>query len=322
MFRIYDGREEFYQWDKDRKIIVDDASIKEVHFCNKTGPCSLVSEVYFHDDDFGGLYVANVPNVLLETSWRIHVYGYTGDYTKHTACFTVNARTKPEDYVHTDEELKTWEELEERVEALEQGGGGSTSEYTQPEWGSKQGKIQTKKYSEYETVYLTPEEYESVVAVYEYSYDMDEYYEIPISACPLQTDEEGNTYIYLYEGYVVIETEGEVIKPIPAKYLEIDDSPIMVVHFYTVGYDDTDTWSADKTPEEVLDAIYNKGKAVIALVRYEYPNARYTQYLVSTEEESVVYIPNSAGQIICCGYAGEGWFNPYAYSLRKEAGTE
>ena len=74
MFSIYDGRAEFYQWDKDRKLIVDDSSIKQVHFCNKTDDCSLVVDVYFHDDDFGGIYLADVPNILLQDTWRINVF--------------------------------------------------------------------------------------------------------------------------------------------------------------------------------------------------------------------------------------------------------
>lgn len=120
MFSIYDGREEFYQWDKDRKIIVDDSSIKEVHFCNKTEDCSIVCEVYFMDDDFGGLYVANVPNELLQTNWRINVYGYTGDYTKHSKCFKVNPRSKPADYIYTPTEIKNYETIQETAnEAIE-----------------------------------------------------------------------------------------------------------------------------------------------------------------------------------------------------------
>lgn len=100
MFRIFDGREEFYQWDLNRKLIVDDESIKQVHFCNKTDDCSLVVETYKD----GELTVANVPNILLQTAWRIRVYGYTGDYTKHEASYKVNPRTRPADYVYTETE--------------------------------------------------------------------------------------------------------------------------------------------------------------------------------------------------------------------------
>lgn len=109
MFTIYDGREEFYQWDKDRKLIVDDASIKEVHFCNKTDDCSLPKETYTKD----GLTLVDVPNSLLQTDWKIRVYGYTGDYTKHEAYFKVNAKSKPLDYVYTEEELWTAEKAVE-----------------------------------------------------------------------------------------------------------------------------------------------------------------------------------------------------------------
>lgn len=114
MFRIYDGRGEFYQWDKDRKLIVDDASIKQVHFCNKTEDCSLPMATYTE----GELTLVDVPNSLLQTDWRIRVYGYTGDYTKYEACFKVNAKSKPLDYVYTEDELWTAEKAVE--EALEE----------------------------------------------------------------------------------------------------------------------------------------------------------------------------------------------------------
>ncbi len=132
MFSIYDGRDEFYQWDKDRKLIVDDETIKEVHFCNKTDECSLVCEVY----DLDNLRVVDVPNVLLTTDWRINVYGYTEDYTKHSECFKVNARTKPADYVYTETEVLNYNSLLERIENLEEngtGGGGSGGGITQEE---------------------------------------------------------------------------------------------------------------------------------------------------------------------------------------------
>lgn len=100
MFKIYDGRERFYQWDLDRKLIVEDATIEEVHFCNRTDNCSLVCETYTED----GITLVNVPNILLQNDWRIHVYAYVG-YTKHDACFEVVGRTKPADYIYTEAEL-------------------------------------------------------------------------------------------------------------------------------------------------------------------------------------------------------------------------
>ena len=108
MFKIYDGREHFYQWDLDRKLIVEDPSITEVHFCNRTDNCSLVCETYVED----GVTVVNVPNILLQTDWKIHVYAYDGKHTKHDECYEVKSRTKPSDYVYTETEVKNWEDIE------------------------------------------------------------------------------------------------------------------------------------------------------------------------------------------------------------------
>lgn len=108
MFTIYDGRKEFYQWDLDRKLIVNDSTIKEVHFCNKTDDCSLVCETYTED----GKTLVNVPNILLTADWRVNVYAYDGKATKHSATFGVISRTKPSDYVYTETEVKSYEALE------------------------------------------------------------------------------------------------------------------------------------------------------------------------------------------------------------------
>lgn len=100
MFKIYDGRNEFYQWDLDRKLIVADKTIKQVHFCNRTGECSLVRNVY----EVNGMYLVDVPNILLQTDWDIRAYGYDANYTKHDVRYNVVSRTRPENYVYTDEE--------------------------------------------------------------------------------------------------------------------------------------------------------------------------------------------------------------------------
>lgn len=118
MFKLLDGRSHFYQWDLDRKLIVEDASITEVHFCNRTDDCSLICEVY----DLNGLRVANVPNILLQDNWCINVYAYDGHYTKHSEKFDVVKRSKPADYVYTETEIKNYDELLERLEQIEENG--------------------------------------------------------------------------------------------------------------------------------------------------------------------------------------------------------
>jgi hypothetical protein len=115
MFRIYDGREHFYQWDLDRKLIVEDDSISQVHFCNKTGESSFVLEVY----ELEGARVVDVPNILLQTDWRICVYAYDVNYTKHMARFDVVARSKPQSYVYTETEVLNFNTLLEKIENIE-----------------------------------------------------------------------------------------------------------------------------------------------------------------------------------------------------------
>lgn len=109
MFKIVDGRECFYQWDLDRQIEVEDATITEVHFCNRTDDCSLVVEVVDG--------VANVPNVILQKSFNVRVFGYDGKATRYDKVFEVKARSKPSDYVYTETEVKRWEDLEKRVDS-------------------------------------------------------------------------------------------------------------------------------------------------------------------------------------------------------------
>lgn len=114
MFTILDGRKHFFQWDLNRKIIVADETVTEVHFCNRTDDCALVCKVYL--DAQQAVRVADVPNILLQDNWRISVYAYDGEATKHSALFDVKPRSKPDDYVYTETEVKRWEDLAQKIE--------------------------------------------------------------------------------------------------------------------------------------------------------------------------------------------------------------
>lgn len=117
MFKIIDGRDALWQWDKDRQLIVEDDSITEVHFCNCTDDVALVCEVFYRD----GLYLVNVPNILLQKDWDIRVYAYCG-YTKIEELFKVHKRTKPADYIYTETEIKNYDDLKARVDEIEKHG--------------------------------------------------------------------------------------------------------------------------------------------------------------------------------------------------------
>ena len=116
MFKLFDGREHFFQWDLDRKLIVSDATITQVHFCNRTDDCSLVCETY----EIDGTTVVDVPNILLQTAWRIRAYAYRDNYTKVEECFEVIPRTKPADYVYTETEVLNYNTLLERINEIDE----------------------------------------------------------------------------------------------------------------------------------------------------------------------------------------------------------
>ena len=117
MFVIFDGRECFYQWDQNQRLIVLDKTITEVHFCNRTDDCALIVEV----KEVDGVRVADVPNILLTDNFPIKVYGYCGDcFTKTDATFKVVKRSKPSDYIYTETEVKNYEDFEARIKALEE----------------------------------------------------------------------------------------------------------------------------------------------------------------------------------------------------------
>ena len=115
MFKLQDGREHLYQWDLDRYVIVEDNTIDEVHFCNRTSDCSLVVEVH------NGL--AAIPNIILQDARPIRVYAYIDDkYTLTEEQFTVKSRTKPADYVYTETEIKSYDYLERKLTEIEEQG--------------------------------------------------------------------------------------------------------------------------------------------------------------------------------------------------------
>lgn len=120
MFRIYNGRDEFWQWDLNQKLIVDDNTCCEVHFCN-----SVTGEVPPRPvREEGDVRVVDVPNELLQSNRPITAYVYVkndGDcHTKKSQVFKVLTRPKPEDYVHTPEEVKTWEDLQNQIGNLDE----------------------------------------------------------------------------------------------------------------------------------------------------------------------------------------------------------
>lgn len=111
MFNLEDGRSELWQWDLNRRVIVDDKSVTEVHFCNRTDNCALVTPVF----EEGGKRMAEIPNILLQSNYPIKVFAYDRYFTKQTITYKVNARSKPADYAYTETEIVTWQKIQDQI---------------------------------------------------------------------------------------------------------------------------------------------------------------------------------------------------------------
>lgn len=118
MFTILDGRKHFYQWDIDRKLIVADKSIEEVHFSNRADGEALICATYLQGD----VLLVDVPNILLQDNWRISAYAYDENHTRFEETYDVKRRSKPADYVYTETEVKNYDDLAQRIEQIEENG--------------------------------------------------------------------------------------------------------------------------------------------------------------------------------------------------------
>ena len=120
MFTIENGREHFWRWDLNQRLICEDMKVgQEVHFAPVKSSDALVLETY----DDAGRVVVDVPNELLQKPVSISVYCHAKDdkeeYTKYCKVFGVKDRPKPSDYVYTPTEVKRFEDLEEALENFE-----------------------------------------------------------------------------------------------------------------------------------------------------------------------------------------------------------
>lgn len=109
---LSNGKGHFYQWDTGQSIQVPEG-VPTVHF-------KMHGEgVAFQAVD----RVVAVPDELLQLENDIILWTYDTNHTIDVARVPVKGRNKPADYAYTPTEVKTWEQLDERIKALEKGGG-------------------------------------------------------------------------------------------------------------------------------------------------------------------------------------------------------
>ena len=114
------GKESFYQWDTNQYLEAEGLTeSQEVHFCRKNDAVALVCKVRVEK----GKRIVDVPNELLQIGGPLTAYVYamdeTGNRTCHAQSFVVLPRVKPADYVYTQTEVLSYQQLDTRLSALE-----------------------------------------------------------------------------------------------------------------------------------------------------------------------------------------------------------
>lgn len=140
MFAIANDRKSLWQWDLNQQLTVA-GDCTEVHYLDRGAPSTMTLAV--KDGK------ADIPNILLQKAGRLVVYAYIIDeqdhHTKVCETFGIAPRPKPAEYVYTETEVKTWNDLQAQIgdltdlatdekdnlvaainEAAQSGGGGGT----------------------------------------------------------------------------------------------------------------------------------------------------------------------------------------------------
>lgn len=128
IFRIYDGRTNFWQWDTKQKLIVLDDRVTEVRFSNRNMEHSKRRPVYTDSD---GIRICNVPDMLLQLPKNLIAYACAknddGSYSTIKAVqFAVYRQPIPTNYVCEQDAvveniLMRLELLETMIKEIEQG---------------------------------------------------------------------------------------------------------------------------------------------------------------------------------------------------------
>lgn len=109
--KLADGRGELYQWDTGRKVVIDDETIKQVHYQNRFYGRTIDVDV---SDG-----TAIIPDHLLQSFASLVVFAWSGSvedgYTKIEKTFEIHKRNKPSDYVFTPVDQKTLDDLQKQI---------------------------------------------------------------------------------------------------------------------------------------------------------------------------------------------------------------
>ena len=112
-YELSNNKQNVYQWDQSITLtITEPENVPEVHF--KWGDQAVPIAVTDQQ--------VAIPPELMQLPQDIVLWAYTPDHTMDMAKIKLQQRPKPSDYAYTPTEVKTWEQLDERIKVLEDGG--------------------------------------------------------------------------------------------------------------------------------------------------------------------------------------------------------
>lgn len=134
--KIFGFKSSFFQWDSDQKLVLPFYKTgMEIHFANKMRIAQKQSAIVMYPYELEeGLWVVDVPNIILQEPYNLVVYMCDDDDTKKEFRYKVEPRPKPDDYVYTEDEILKYKYLEHRIDELEEqmaaGGPGGTTDHS------------------------------------------------------------------------------------------------------------------------------------------------------------------------------------------------
>lgn len=122
--KVYGKNRELWQWDTDQMLIVEGAAeCQQVHFSRPGDISCPVVQIREHN----GHRVADIPNLYLQQPGKFYAFlcGINGSegQTYHREKFVIRERPRPDTYVYTQTQVLRYENLENRVAALEKHSG-------------------------------------------------------------------------------------------------------------------------------------------------------------------------------------------------------
>ena len=98
-----EAKKSLFQWDLNQRFIVNDPLIIQAHYYVSAKEAPLSCEVF----EENGLFLVEIPNILLQKAGNYRVYAYHQDSTIDVMQFEVKPRPKPANYIYEETELVT-----------------------------------------------------------------------------------------------------------------------------------------------------------------------------------------------------------------------